>query len=286
MLLLATALTATEVGGSHFLSFLLDFGARRVVAGAGALLAGGLWYSFTILAILGAHEMGHYLACRYYGINASLPFFIPAPYTMIGTFGAFIRIRQPLRNKRELFDIGVAGPFAGFLVALPTLFYGLSLSRVARVPSNFQGVELGEPLLFQFASRVLWGAIPDGYSLNLHPMALAAWFGLLATLLNLFPLGQLDGGHVSYAVLGRRSRYVTLATVGAAVVLTFVSLSWLVWTLLMGGMLIAFGPQHPPTLDEDVPLDRTRRWLALAALVIFILCFTPAPIQPLDLLHR
>jgi membrane-associated protease RseP (regulator of RpoE activity) len=286
MLLLATALTATEVGGNHFLSFLLDFGARRVVAGPGALLAGGLWYSLTILAILGAHEMGHYLACRYYGINASLPFFIPAPYTMIGTFGAFIRIRQPLRNKRELFDIGVAGPFAGFLVALPTLFYGLSLSRVARVPASFQGVELGEPLLFQFASRALWGTIPDGYSLNLHPMALAAWFGLLATLLNLFPLGQLDGGHVSYAVLGRRSRYVTLATVGAAVVLTFVSLSWLVWTLLMGGMLIAFGPQHPPTLDEDVPLDPTRRWLALAALVIFVLCFTPAPIQPLDLLHR
>jgi membrane-associated protease RseP (regulator of RpoE activity) len=117
-------------------------------------------------------------------------------------------------------------------------------------------------------------------------MALAAWFGLLATLLNLLPALQLDGGHISYAVFGRRARYVTLATLAAAVVLTFVSLSWLVWTILMAVMLVAFGPDHPRTLDEHVPLDPTRRWLALAALAIFILCFTPAPIQPLDLIKR
>jgi membrane-associated protease RseP (regulator of RpoE activity) len=117
-------------------------------------------------------------------------------------------------------------------------------------------------------------------------MALAAWFGLLATLLNLLPAGQLDGGHIAYAVFGRRSRQITLATLAGAVALTFVSLSWLVWTVLMAAMLFAFGPNHPPTLDEHVPLDPARRWLAVAALVIFVLCFTPAPIQPLDLIRR
>jgi len=286
LLLLATFATATYVGMEHYGGFLRDFRVRRLVLPWATWLAGGLWYSITVLAILGAHEMGHYLACRRYGVDASLPFFLPAPGTLIGTFGAFIKIRQPIRTKRELFDVGVAGPLAGFAVAVPALVIGLGLSRVARVPPNFVGLELGEPLVFQLVARVLWGAIPEGYSLNLHPMALAAWFGLLATLLNLFPIGQLDGGHIAYAVFGRRSRVITLGTLALAVALTFVSLSWLVWTILLMVMLFSFGPNHPPTLDEHVPLDPARRWLALAALAIFVLCFTPAPIQPLDLIRR
>jgi membrane-associated protease RseP (regulator of RpoE activity) len=120
----------------------------------------------------------------------------------------------------------------------------------------------------------------------MHPMAFAAWFGLLATALNLFPIGQLDGGHISYAVLGRWSTMVTLATVAALIGLTFVSSSWLVWTVLTVVMLLAFGPRHPSTIDEDVPLDRPRMWLAFAALVMFVLCFTPAPIQPFDIVAR
>ena len=270
----------------HYLGFLLDFHVRRIALSLPTWIGGGLWYSVSVLAILGCHEMGHYLACRRYGVNASLPYFIPAPYTLIGTFGAFIRIRQPIGTKRQLFDIGIAGPLAGFAVALPALIIGIGLSHVARVPPNMEGLELGEPLLFKLVSWAWWGAIPDGYSLNLHPMALAAWFGLLATMLNLFPAGQFDGGHISYAVFGRRSRVITLATLACAIALTFVSLSWVVWTVLMAAMLFAFGPNHPPTLDEADPLDPGRRWLAVLALAIFVLCFTPAPIQPLDLIRR
>jgi hypothetical protein len=165
------------------------------------------------------------------------------------------------------------------------LFIGVAMSHLVRVPPDFSGVELGEPLLFKLASWVLWGPTPDGYSLNLHPMALAAWWGLLATALNLFPIGQLDGGHISYAVLGSRSSYVTLLTVGVAVALSYFAMSWRVWTVLMIVMLVIFGRHHPSVFDEEVPLDRTRRLLALAALAMFAVCFTPAPIQPIDLIR-
>ena len=154
-----------------------------------------------------------------------------------------------------LFDIGIAGPIAGFLVALPALFIGLSMSRVVELPPGFTGVELGEPLLFQFVSWLLWGSPPEGYSINLHPMAFGAWFGLLATALNLFPIGQLDGGHISYAVLGRKSSHVTLVMIFAAIGLTYFSPSWMVWTTLMIGMLLIFGRHHPRTFDENDPLD-------------------------------
>jgi membrane-associated protease RseP (regulator of RpoE activity) len=286
LLFLATLVSATLVGMDHYLAFLQDFRSRPIALPFARWIAGGLWYSLSVLAILGAHEMGHYLACRRYRVDASLPYFIPAPYTLIGTFGAFIKIRQPIATKRELFDIGVAGPLAGFAVALPALVIGIGLSHVARVPPNMEGLELGEPLLFKAVSWMWWGSIPEGYSVNLHPMALAAWFGLLATLLNLLPAGQLDGGHIAYSVFGRRSRLITLATLAGSVALTFVSLSWLVWTVLMAAMLFAFGPNHPPTIDEAIPLDPARRWVAVAALAIFILCFTPAPIQPLDLIRH
>jgi membrane-associated protease RseP (regulator of RpoE activity) len=246
-----------------------------------------LWYSVSILAILGAHELGHYYACRHYRIDASLPYFLPAPPPMLtGTFGAFIRIRQPIPTKRQLFDIGIAGPIAGFLVAVPVLLIGLTLSRVVPLPPDFRGVELGEPLLFQAISWLKWGTPPEGYSINMHPMAFAAWFGLLATLLNLFPIGQLDGGHISYAVLGRRSTILSVATVLCLVGLTAISRSWMMWTVLTVGMLLIFGARHPRTVDEDVPLDRGRMLLALFAVVMFILCFTPAPIEPLDLVAR
>ena len=176
------------------------------------------------------------------------------------TLGAVIRIREAFPTRSALFDIGVAGPIAGFVVAVPALFIGLMLSRVDRLPEDSsQLMELGEPLLFRFAAWVVWGDVAEGYSINMHPMAFAAWFGLLATALNLFPIGQLDGGHISYAVLGRRSTLVTLATVGALIGLTFVSMSWLVWTVLTVVMLVAFGPRHPRTMDEHIPLDRGRQ---------------------------
>jgi membrane-associated protease RseP (regulator of RpoE activity) len=285
LLFAATVLTTTAVGGSHWLGFQSDFGNRVVRASMATLAVQGLWYSLTLLAILGAHELGHYLACRYYRISATLPFFLPIPFPLTGTAGAFIRIRQPITTKPALFDVGVAGPFAGFLVAIPALLIGLTLSNVAPLPPTFSGAELGEPLIFKAASWLVWGSIPDNLSLNLHPMAFAAWFGLLATALNLFPIGQFDGGHIAYAAFGRRSLYVTIGTVAVALGLCFYSSSWIVWTGLAIALLSIFGWRHPPTWDDHVPLDRTRLLLAFVALVVFVLCFTPAPIEPLDLIR-
>jgi membrane-associated protease RseP (regulator of RpoE activity) len=147
-------------------------------------------------------------------------------------------------------------------------------------------LSMGEPLLFKLAAWLVCGPAPEGYSLNWHPVAFAAWFGLLATAFNLFPVGQLDGGHISYAALGRRSSHVTLATLAVALGLSFFSSSWIVWTGLMVVMLVLFGRHHPRTFDEDEPLDRPRMLLALAAVAMFVLCFTPAPIEVTDLIGR
>ena len=285
LLFLATFATTTLVGGGHWLGFTSEFGSRAATASAGTLAVQGLWYSLTLLAILTAHEFGHYLACRYYRMNASLPYFLPMPIGFVGTFGAVIRIRQPFTAKGPLFDVGVAGPFAGFLVAVPALLVGLTMSTVAPLPPVFSGAELGEPLLFKLAERLVWGDIPEHLSLNLHPMAFAAWIGLLVTALNLLPVGQLDGGHIAYAALGRHSLYVTIGTIAVALGLCFYSASWILWTVLLVAMLSFFGWRHPPTWDDHVPLDRTRLWLALLALVVFVVCFTPAPIEPLDLIR-
>jgi membrane-associated protease RseP (regulator of RpoE activity) len=285
LLFILTVFSTTLVGGAHYAAFVNDFGGTPIDLSSAVLYLNGLWYSVSILAILGAHEFGHYYACRYYGVDASLPYFLPAPLPLTGTLGAFIRIRQMIPGKRELFDIGIAGPIAGFIVAVPVLLLGMALSRVVALPQATDGiVELGEPLLFQGVAWLVFGSIPDGYSINMHPMGFAAWFGLLATALNLFPIGQLDGGHISYAVLGRKSTFVTLATVACLVGLSFLSSSWIVWTVLTVAMLLAFGPRHPRTFDEEVPLDRTRIALAAFAAAMFLLCFTPAPIEPFGLL--
>ena len=289
LLFVLTIASTTLVGAGQYAGFLDDF--RRspgLPMPFATLLVRGLWYSGTILAILGCHELGHYFACRYYDVDASLPFFIPVPFLLTGTMGAFIRIREQIPSKRMLFDIGIAGPIAGFVVAVPALFMGLAMSHLVRLPANAPDLlELGEPLLFKLASWLVWGTQPDGYSLNLHPMAFAAWFGMLATALNLFPIAQLDGGHVSYAVLGPRwSTYVTFAMLGVAVGLAFVASSWVVWTGMIVVMLFVFGPRHPRVFDEDLPLDRRRLLLAAFAVVMFALCFTPAPITMSQLTGR
>ena len=290
VLFLLTLLSTTAVGTAHYQSFYRGFSIVPVPMAFNwiELLVRGLWYSVPILAILGCHEMGHYYACRYYGVEASRPYFLPMPLVLTGTLGAFIRIRQPIQTKRQLFDIGIAGPIAGFLVAVPVLFAGMYLSKVVELPRNLHGsvLWLGEPLLFKAAVWLKFGAVPEGFTVNMHPVAFAAWFGMLATSLNLFPIGQLDGGHISYAVLGRKSTTVTLVMVACLIGLTFWSLSWAVWAGLTVLMLFVFGPRHPRTADEDEPLDSGRMWLAIFAVVMFILCFTPAPIEPMDLVTR
>ena len=279
LLLLLTIASTTLVGIGHYLGYQANYLPAKLPAFSFGLVARGLWYSVTVLAILGCHEMGHYLACRYYDVDASLPFFLPMPLVLTGTFGAFIRIREPIPTKSMLFDIGFAGPIAGFLVAVPALFLGIAMSHIARLPADFSGYDLGEPLLFKLATKILWGTIPEGYSLNMHPIAFAAWFGLLATAWNLIPAGQLDGGHIAYSVFGRRSTYLTFIMIGGGGVLSFFSANWIAWTILMIGMLAVFGPRHPPTIDEHVPLDRTRTILAIVALAMLALSFTPVPLR-------
>jgi membrane-associated protease RseP (regulator of RpoE activity) len=237
----------------------------------------GLWYSLPLLTILGAHEFGHYFYCRRHDVDATLPYFIPAPVPLTGTFGAVIRIREPFPSKRALFDIGVAGPIAGFVALLPFLFAGLAMSTVAPIPGNVPS--FGEPLIFKLAIWLQFGTRPDGYDVFLHPMAFAAWWGTLATALNLLPFGQLDGGHISYAVLGGRARYVSAITLISAVLLTVVSLSWAAVTVMMVIMAVFLGVGHPRVIDEETPLSDRRRLVAACAAVIFIVCFTPIPIH-------
>ena len=283
LLFLATLGSTMYTGSLYYAGFQSNFTADI----PSVSLLKGSWYSLTILAILGTHEFGHYFACRYYNLNASLPYFLPAPF-MTGTIGAVIRIREQIPTKKMLFDIGIAGPIAGFIITVPTLFLGIWLSQVSPLPDSEGALlfSLGEPLLFQIAAGIIWGSIPEGYSINLHPMGFAAWLGLLVTSLNLFPIGQLDGGHISHATLGSRSTAVTLASASIVVGLAFFSTSWIVWAILIVLMIAIGGPRHPPTLDNEVPLDQTRYLIAIGAVIIFILCFTPIPIELTDFLDK
>jgi membrane-associated protease RseP (regulator of RpoE activity) len=283
VLLLLTLLTTTEAGARFYGGFAFGFaGAAQLEISGTELMLNGFWYSLPVLAILGAHEFGHYLACVYYRVNASLPYFLPLPLFLTGTLGAVIRIRQPIPGKRALFDIGIAGPIAGFVVTVPAMLLGMMLSRVDALPPNFRAdvIEFGEPLLLKFMSWFVFGTIGDNEALVLHPLGYAAWFGMLATALNLFPIGQLDGGHISYAVFGRRSTVISLISALGLVALTvIVSYSWAVWTVLTVVMLLVIGPHHPRVWDEEVPLDRTRVWLGGFALFMFIVCLAPTLVE-------
>src|SRR5439155_4954885 len=164
-----------------------------------SLLITGLPFSLAIMAILLAHEMGHYLTCRYYGIQATLPYFIPAP-TIVGTMGAFIRIKSPIQHRAALLEVGIAGPIAGFVLAIPTLIIALAKSGYITPNPSGSGILLGEPIIFKAMEALMGKTPPPGMMINLHPIGIAAWFGFFATALNLLPVGQLDGGHVSYAI--------------------------------------------------------------------------------------
>ena len=239
-----------------------------------------LWYAVPMLGILGAHEFGHYFYCRKYNVDASLPYFIPAPMVLTGTLGAVIRIREHFPSKRALFDIGIAGPIAGFVVLLPCLVAGVAMSEVvARADLPPDSISLGEPLLFKLVARLQFGPLPPGYDISLHNLGLAAWFGMFATALNLMPFGQLDGGHIAYTVFGRRAAYASIATLAAAIVLTFYSLSWVLTTVMMFVMAVLFGVHHPPVPDERAPLGTGRTSLVILALLIFIACFMPIPVD-------
>lgn len=235
-----------------------------------------------MLGILGAHEMGHYLACRYYDVDCTLPFFIPFPILSIsGTLGAVIKVRERFPTRKALFDMGIAGPIAGFVVLVPVLALAVHYSTIVKAPPIEHGILFGEPLLFKLIVWLKFGVVSDAYQLNLHPVGFAAWFGMLATAWNLLPFGQLDGGHVAYATLGDRARHVSMVTVGATIALCAVSINWIALTLMLLAMLYFLGPRHPPVVDEYEPLGKGRYLLAVFAIVMFLLCFTPIPLKAL-----
>jgi membrane-associated protease RseP (regulator of RpoE activity) len=277
LLLALTLCTTTLVGVDYYGSFLSQVGQRRLAPGL-SLLWGGFWYSLPVLLILGAHEMGHYLCCRYYNLDASLPFFLPLPLQPTGTLGAVIKIREPFPSKTVLFDVGIAGPIAGFLMLVPVLILGVAWSEVIPLRHIQSGLEFGEPLLLRGVSRLVFGTLSDTQMLNAHPLVFAAWFGMLATALNLLPFGQLDGGHITHAVFDRRSTLISMVTVAIVAGMSILTRSWIATTVIMLLMLILVGPRHPRVIDEDEPLKPGRRALAVFALVMLVVCITPIPI--------
>jgi len=233
----------------------------------------GFPFSATLLLILGCHEFGHYFYGMKHKIDVTLPYFIPAP-TFIGTLGAVIRIKSPIQHRKALLDVGAAGPIAGFVVAVPMLFYGLSMSTVVELAPG-EAIILGESLLMKLATSMLFPGLVESEDVMLHSVAFAGWIGLLVTMLNLLPIGQLDGGHIAYAILGKRHDKIAKWTFFMFIPLSFFSLNWLLWGGLI--LLLMRTVKHPPILDMSTPLTQREHLVGIACLVIFILCFVPVP---------
>ncbi len=240
-------------------------------------LLNSLSYAICIMTILLAHEMGHFIMCRKYHVGATWPFFLPIPLPPFGTFGAVIRMKGNIPDKRALFDIGVAGPIGGLIFAIPILIIGLSLSEIHPFPKDTTSyLGLGEPLLFSFFAKIMIGNVPEGSDVFLSPIAFAGWAGLFVTALNLLPIGQLDGGHVIYALLGKHSGIVYKVGIGIFCLFTiFVFRGWLLFAI----MLLLFGFKHPPPVDPFTPLDFKRKLIGILMLVIFVLSFSPIPLR-------
>jgi membrane-associated protease RseP (regulator of RpoE activity) len=268
----------------NLLLFILTVGSTLV---AGAVMSGvdiiahperfsaGLPFAVSILAILGVHEFGHYLMSVFHGVKATLPYFIPGP-TIIGTLGAVIKTKSPVPDRKGLLDIGAAGPICGFVVALVALGVGLSLSEITDItPMVMRGAaECGDSLITMFMTHVIKGPIPEGKTVVIHPIGFAGWVGLLITAFNLMPVGQLDGGHVLYALAGRWHLLVARITiVGLLLMGWFLWEGWFLWAFVV--MLL--GPHHSPPLNDVTPLNGGRLAIAVLAMAIFALCIVPVP---------
>jgi len=251
----------------HILLFILTV--------ASTLLVGGPAYAFTIILILLGHEMGHYLMSRSYGTKATLPFFLPFPFSPFGTLGAVIRMESTISSRKALFDTGVAGPFTSLCLSIPAIVIGLRLSEVIPASQLREGtLRLGDPLLFSFIQHLVMGHVPENYDVLLHPIGYAGWVGLFVTALNLLPVGQLDGGHIAYALFGKRSRSIFVMAIAVMAFITiFYNPGWLLLLIL----IILFGFRHPPPLDDQTPLDSKRKLMGGIAFLAFFLSFTPTP---------
>lgn len=247
-----------------------------------ARLLSGLPFSASLLSILLVHELGHYTLGRRHGIAISLPYFIPVPPPfLVGTLGAVIRLRGPVRDRRALFDMAIAGPLAGLIVAIPLYALGLARSAVIRMPTGPAGegvyLQFGDALLPKLIERLVVGPLSPGQDILLHPIGVAAWFGFFVTALNLIPAGQLDGGHLVYALFGGRHALISKLAVGALLLLgiVFGSPTWLIWPVLI---VLLMGFQHAPPMDDITPLDGPRRALGIFALLLLLLLLPPVPL--------
>lgn len=263
----ATAVTTVIAGALHLGADIIHHPGQVVW---------GIPFSASLLLILVTHELGHYIASRMHGVATTLPMFIPGPPIppLIGTFGAVIRIKSPITTKKALVDIGAAGPLSGFVVALFVMAWGLKISTI--VPKALMGgsLGLGSSLVFHLLSYAVVGPLPEGADIMLHPIAFSGWLGMFVTAMNLLPMGQLDGGHIIYAILGRRHRAFSFAMVGALIILGFASWpGWFIWAVLIS----VIGMWHPPVDDQHAPLDAKRKLVCIAAIIVFILTFMPTP---------
>lgn len=267
MLFVATAITTTVVGGLY---------ANDTVDSWFWFLVRGTVFSVPLMTILVVHEMGHYLTGRRHLLDVTPPFFIPA-IPPLGTFGAFIKIRSPIPNLRVLMEVGAAGPIAGAVVAIPLLAVGIILSDARPLSGQPSGISLGSSVILELMCFLRFGVFSFNAEIMLHPTAIAAWFGLFVTAMNLLPVGQLDGGHVIYALFGqRRARFIGLVAYGLLLLLGI--FFWFGW--LFFGLLVFFlGLKHPPPFDPYTPLDRTGRILGWIAVLLFALTFVPVPIS-------
>jgi len=283
ILFVLTLLTTSYWGFLQYQFFYLDNLGEPVLNpfGEPMLWLAGLPYAMAVIAFLSAHEMGHYLACRYYGIRATLPYFIPippvGPILLPGTMGAVIRIKSPIKGRRELFDIAVAGPLAGFIAALPMLAVGLGQSRVVDEGSLGFGIGLGEPLIWGPLQAAFAPPVGPGQTLVAHPLAFVGWFALLVTAMNLLPIGQLDGGHLLYAVTPRHHRKISMLLVALMLFAGYRYFSgWILFAVLI---LFALGTKHPQPLTFEGILGPGRRLLLLLAILILVTSFTLEPIR-------
>lgn len=266
LLLFALTVVTTTVSGA----FMVGVDPLKDPAGIPA----GLVFSGPLLAILMVHEMGHYLAARRHRMDVTPPYFIPfLPVPPLpGTMGAIIKMRSAIPHRNAMLDVGAAGPLAGAAVAIPVLFAGLSLSEIRPV-ATAQGIPLGESILFRLLAGAAVGTVPDGFDLFLHPVAYAGWLGLLITMLNLIPSGQLDGGHVAFALFGGRYGEVSRLVPFGLLFLGLVNHGWFVWAVL----LFLIGTKHPMPTRDDLPLSPARKAVGALTVVLFLLCFTPDP---------
>jgi membrane-associated protease RseP (regulator of RpoE activity) len=238
-------------------------------------LVGGPAFSLALMTTLTAHELGHYFQAKRYGVPASLPYFIPMPLTPVGTMGAVILMKPGLGDRRTLFDIAITGPLAGMIPAVCFSILGLRWSQVVEITDQTSGLKLGEPLLFQWMAYLSFGNLPEGHDIVLHPVGFAGWVGLFITALNLIPIGQLDGGHILYALLLRRAHLFARGLLVAAIIAVVIWGYW-GWTLMIL-LLLVMGAIHPATANDDVPLGNGRAVLGWGCLLFVLVGFTPVP---------